>query len=175
MDVELCAVGGFSIRELIDSTDDLKLRHEVFAERLGWVPQTATGLETDEFDAAATRLGAYRDGRLGGCLRMISKPDRWLIDKMLGSRLTDKPRSAELSRLAVSDPLALQPLLRGALAWCRERRIENVYFITPDHLVASFKKLRHPTWPIHKVLELDQGVVCSVFLPYFDEVNSHAY
>lgn len=86
----------------------LKLRHEVFAEELKWVPETPDGLERDPYDGFSSSIGVFReDMTLAGSLRMILPPNPFMIDKEFavlmpeGERIERSPEVAEITRLCV--------------------------------------------------------------------------
>ncbi|WKZ33397.1 MAG: acyl-homoserine-lactone synthase [Thermodesulfobacteriota bacterium] len=86
----------------------LKLRHEVFAEELKWVPEATDGLERDPYDAFSYSIGVFReDMTLAGSLRMILPPNPFMIDREFaallpnGKTIERSPDVAEITRLCV--------------------------------------------------------------------------
>jgi len=110
----------FAITPALDTErlqETWRVRHEVYCEDLGWEPQRADGLETDEFDthSVACLMRSSVNGSRVGCVRLIlcdpQDPDAPLpietacaatFDRsVFDSASVDRRRIAEVSRLAV--------------------------------------------------------------------------
>ena len=87
-----------------------KLRHEVFAERLGWDVLSENGMERDAFDAlpdARYIVGRTEDGRVDACWRLLPTTGPYMLKdtfpELLGTRAAPcSPNVWELSRFAVA-------------------------------------------------------------------------
>jgi acyl homoserine lactone synthase len=91
-----------------------RLRHEVFVEKLRWVPGNPERLETDRYDEHSTHLGAFEGSDLVGYCRFTPYGKPWMLtgefEWYKGPIDCD---STEFSRLA-TDPTA--PNQRAILA-----------------------------------------------------------
>ncbi|WP_353889440.1 acyl-homoserine-lactone synthase [uncultured Paraburkholderia sp.] len=80
------------------SKDDLqqifRLRHQVFAEELHWVPRVNSGLEQDQYDTRATLIGIFdSDGSAIGTIRIVFKPDTFMLEREFVTFLPDGPNA----------------------------------------------------------------------------------
>src|SRR3989337_1628780 len=68
--------GGYVFRNIHDEDDRVKayrLRHQVFAEDLQWVPRTEGELEVDGYDVPAVHFGVLDDvGKLLAYVRLLT-------------------------------------------------------------------------------------------------------
>jgi len=93
--------------KLLSSPEELRqaarLRHDVFVEKLAWVPGNPERLETDRYDEHSKHVGLFSGPELVGYCRVIPYGKPWMLtgefDWYKGPIDSD---SAELSRLALS-------------------------------------------------------------------------
>lgn len=85
-----------------------RLRHDVFATELRWVPEDPKGLEKDRYDWFSDTIGVFtEDMETVGSLRMITAPDPFMIDEEFaclmpeGASIDRTPEVAEITRLCV--------------------------------------------------------------------------
>ena len=85
-----------------------RLRHEVFAERLGWAVESSAGHERDEYDALDPVYMIVRagPGRVEGCWRLLPTTGRYMLRDTFpvllgGEAAPADARVWELSRFAM--------------------------------------------------------------------------
>ena len=85
-----------------------RLRHDVFAGELKWVPEDPNGVEVDSYDSFSETIGVLGPGMEPvGSLRMIKAPRPFMIDKEFaclmpeGASIERTPEVAEITRLCV--------------------------------------------------------------------------
>ena len=98
-----------------------RLRHQVFAETLRWVPPTEDGQEMDMYDLWGTSIGLVRhDGTLLGLARLLPASGEFMLERDLrmllpqGHVLRKEQDTAEITRLAL-DPAIRDKSLSGRL------------------------------------------------------------
>lgn len=137
-----------------------RLRHRLFAETLHWVPEQASGLEVDGYDAFTEMLGIL-DGRrrVLGQVRMHESQVPYMLERefasVLAGALPLKARdTAEITRFGV-DPEARSRvvhaaqgdfdlftlLLKGVYRWSLEHRVGTVFAVV-DRRVYRLLHLR---------------------------------
>src|SRR5208283_1139778 len=57
-----------------------KLRHQIFAEQLSWVPRTKNKLEIDKYDCYSIHFGVFDKGELVAYLRLIMSENQFMIE-----------------------------------------------------------------------------------------------
>ena len=138
---------GLLVKTLSDEQDlsaSYRLRHQVFADRLQWVAQSADGLEVDAYDAFATSVGLFDDDRkLRGVFRMVSPPYPFMIESefrpcLLPNYGIRKERdTAEITRFAL-DPMLTEKglssrlmliLIKGVYQWSRQNEVPYMYMV----------------------------------------------
>lgn len=98
-----------------------RLRHQVFAETLRWVPPTEDGQEMDMYDLWGTSIGLVRhDGTLLGLARLLPASGEFMLERDLrmllpqGHVLRKEQDTAEITRMAL-DPAIRDKSLSGRL------------------------------------------------------------
>lgn len=142
---------GLTVRAVYSTVERgqvFRLRYRVFAETLKWIPENASRLDRDDYDAHATLLGVFgKDHALLGTIRIVFRPERFMLDKefaeLLPTGQTVQLARAELSRMCLvpayqgSDQgrhMAMA-LLYHAYTLCIGRGIEAADFVsTPEFL-----------------------------------------
>ena len=132
------------------------LRHQVFAEKLKWVPRNDKELDIDEYDPEALILGVFEDGHIVGTLRVISSEHLFMIEKdfkyLLKSRSIIKSQdTVEISRLGVDPNIKSKQekkkivfLLYYLLyLWIVENHVRYLYLVSTHKLIESLKTDRH--------------------------------
>jgi acyl homoserine lactone synthase len=134
------------VKTLSDEPDlsaSYHLRHQVFAERLQWVAKSDDGLEVDAYDAFATSVGLFDDGKLRGVFRMVSPPYPFMIESefspcLLPNYEIRKERdTVEITRLALDPTLTdkglsirlMQVLFKGVYQWSMQNDIRYLYMV----------------------------------------------
>lgn len=138
---------GLSVRTL-SSEEELKasyrLRHQVFAKRLQWVPTSEDGIEVDSYDAFATSVGLFDGGnRLRGVFRMVTPPYPFMLESefraclLSNCEIRKTPDTAEITRLAIDPTLndkglsirLMQVLFKGVYQWSMNNEVRYLYMV----------------------------------------------
>ncbi|CAH2809119.1 MAG: hypothetical protein CPDRYMAC_6901 [uncultured Paraburkholderia sp.] len=180
---------------LASSKDDLqqifRLRHQVFAEELHWVPQVNSGLEKDRYDTRATLIGILdSDGSAIGTIRILFK----LIHSCLSVSLLPycptgqtAPRRWHGYEESPNTPSGLgrqasQALFYAAYRVCLSRNAHQADFVSTPEFVHSIRERGFPCVPFSNIKTLSGGVrsvaarmVCigTVWTPLRSSVCAH--
>lgn len=157
-DAVLVKEGAFQVELLrFDSEKEqgFRLRHQLFAETLRWVPEHPSGLEIDTYDDF-TEMMALLDSsrRVLGLVRMHESNVPYMIEKefavVLGSSLVPfKGRdTAELTRFGVHPEArtlvlrtehgkldAITLMMKGLYRWSQRRKVRTLYAVTDDRVL----------------------------------------
>ncbi len=185
--------GDFLVKTLetkVDLTKAYQLRHRVFAERLGWVPQTAQRQETDMYDAWGVTLGLFGgEGTLLGAARLLPGSGVFMLENEFRSLLPahhvirKESDTAEITRLAVSPEIkdrnfatrVMLGVLKGAYQWAVRNNIRYYYLETEPRFLVSLRMLGFPCEAIGPAVKLPPAGVETVAALYdmvrFDREN----
>lgn len=121
-----------------------RLRHQVFADRLRWVPRSQDELEADSYDAHATAVGLF-DGhhQLRGVFRMVNSSFPFMLESEFRACLLPQcvirkaPDTVEITRLAIDPTLTekglsnrlMQVLFKGVYQWSMQNEIRYLYMV----------------------------------------------
>lgn len=96
----------------------LRLRHDVFARELRWVPESTDGMERDMYDGFSDAIGVFGNDRaLAGHLRLTPSPHPFMIEKEFLDLLPGRKPAPKLADYAEATRLCVRPDLRlGPLA-----------------------------------------------------------
>lgn len=124
--------------------ESFRLRHQVFADRLRWVPRSQDELELDSYDAYATSVGLF-DGnhRLRGVFRMVNSSFPFMLESEFRECLLPQCEirkahdTAEITRLAIDPTLTekglsnrlMQVLFKGVYQWSMQNEIRYLYMV----------------------------------------------
>lgn len=174
---------------LASSKDDLKqifrLRHRVFAEELHWVPQVNSGLEQDRYDTRATLIGIFdSDGSAVGTIRIVFKPDTFMLEREFATFLSDCPTGqtapAEMTRLCVNPRIrrsglgrqASQALFYAAYLVCLSRKVHEADFVSTSAFVHSLRERGFPCVPFGNTKTLSGGVRSVAARMHWDRLDT---
>ncbi|CAH2810565.1 MAG: hypothetical protein CBHOC_5110 [uncultured Caballeronia sp.] len=174
---------------LASSKDELqqifRLRHQVFAEELHWVPQVNSGLEQDQYDTRATLIGIFdSDGSAIGTIRILFKPDTFMLEREFATFLSDCPTGqtapAEMTRLCVNPRIrrsglgrqASQALFYVAYLVCLRRNAHEADFVSTPAFVHSLRERGFPCVPFGKTKTLSGEVRSVAARMYWDRLNT---
>lgn len=174
---------------LASSKDELqqifRLRHQVFAEELHWVPQVNSGLEQDQYDNRATLIGIFdSDGSAIGTIRILFKPDTFMLEREFATFLSDCPTGqtapAEMTRLCVNPQIrrsglgrqASQALFHAAYIVCLRRNAHEADFVSTPAFVHSLRERGFPCVPFSKTKTLSGGVRSVAARMYWDRFDT---
>lgn len=143
-----------------------KLRHEVFAQTLQWVPESKDGLEYDEYDKYAIHFGVFKQpDELTSYMRLILPHDLFMLEKIDTFRnllprdyVLNKKSAAEISRFCTRDDNRRNAmvktqakdfsqsilLLKGVYHWCNLNDIRYLYAVTEYKIHRLFKSYGFP-------------------------------
>lgn len=174
---------------LASSKDDLqqifRLRHQVFAEELRWVPQVNSGLEQDQYDTRATLIGIFdSDGSAVGTIRILFKPGIFMLEREFAIFLSDcptgQPAPAEMTRLCVNPRIrrsglgrqASQALFHAAYLACLSRNAHEADFVSTPAFVHSLLKRGFPCVPFGNTKTLSGAVRSVAARMYWDRLDT---
>lgn len=124
-----------------------RLRHEVFAQTLKWVPPTNDGLEMDMYDLWGASIGLVgQDGHLLGLARLLPSSGPFMLEQDLrlllpeGHIVRKERDTAEITRLAIDPTITdkglssrlLLSLIKGIYQWALAHGIRYLY-LEVDH------------------------------------------
>lgn len=144
---------GYVVKNIVDAEDMIKayqLRHHVFCHELGWVPQSESGLEIDDYDDHAVFFGVFdMQNRLLAHMRLVTAENDFMIEREFlslvgnGHKIRKKPDTVELTRCCVTSEARTYKILselgsfdifsllvKGIYHWCLKNNIEYVYGVT---------------------------------------------
>lgn len=144
-----------------------RLRYNVFAVKLKWIPQNPEYLDYDKYDEFAHIVGLFDTcGELCGTFRMIQAPDVFMLEREFQSCLTDKnpvikdKYSAEITRLALSPELQnsklstelLHVLFKGVYQWSMRNKLKRMYMVVEPKFFLLLKRLGFPCIALSKAV-----------------------
>lgn len=150
-------------------TQAYRLRHQVFAEKLKWVPQTEDGQEMDMYDLWGVTIGVFdRDETLLGMARLLPPSAKFMLENEFGALLPQgytirKERdTAEITRLAVNpaiqDPKrstqVMLATLKGIYQWAVENEIRYYYLEVEHRFLRALRMYGFPCEPVGPVVTL---------------------
>jgi len=156
-----------------------RLRHRLFAETLRWVPETASGLEVDAYDACTDMIAVLDPGRrVLGQVRVHEASAPYMIEREFASVLGASPipakgrDSAELTRFGVLPEARTQTvptpfgrfdlftlLFKGAYRWSKAHGVRIIFGVTDQRV---FRLLHLRGFPFETLAEprlMPDGVV----------------
>jgi N-acyl-L-homoserine lactone synthetase len=168
-----------------------RLREEVFARELVWVPECACGREHDRCDAAATHLVVLASElaalerrtspRVVGYARLLLPHDTFMLAREFAALLDgeslrlESTRAFEVSRFVVHPALrgrldvegrgAAEHLQRGIARWALERGRTDLYSVCEARHVRALRMRGLPVQRFGRVVEYTPGVLaCAIRL-----------
>lgn len=168
-----------------------RLRAEVFARELAWVPECVCGREHDRCDAAATHLVVMADDgaphsritspHIVGYARLLLPRDTFMLTREFAALLGGGPLrlanagAFEVSRFVVHPGLrghldadgrgAAEHLQRGIARWALERGRADLYSVCEARHVRALRMRGLPVQRFGRVVEYTPGVLaCAVHL-----------
>jgi acyl homoserine lactone synthase len=156
------SIGTFTLNQLPlnDLNGMLRLRYEVFSERLGWEVQTSEGMERDDFDdlpRVAYVLAKSSFGNIDACWRILPTTGPYMLRDTFPELLHGQNAPAaddcwELSRFAVATnrtttnnaafgPISLALMAESAV-FARENGILRYITVTTPAMERMLKNLK---------------------------------
>jgi N-acyl-L-homoserine lactone synthetase len=178
----------------LDTVEEIRasqrLRHDVFARELQWVPQSPDGLEVDVYDAFSEYMGVFDEiHRIVGLARLIISPNPFMVDKefaclMPGGRAAIKGADmAEITRLCVKkedrpgsmggNVSAL--LYKGIYQWSLSKGIRHLVMVVDKRYFRLLRLCGFPVKALGEFITMPDGVkagACSLDWREFEEITS---
>jgi len=153
------------------------LRHQVFAQRLQWVAQSADDIEVDAYDAFATSVGLFdNEQTLRGVFRMVRSPHPFMLEKELrpclptGCEIRKSHNTAEITRLALDPTLTdkglsirfMQVLFKGVYQWSIQNQVRYLYLVVEKRLLRVLRGMGFPCEAISPAILLPPARAISI-------------
>ena len=172
-----------------------KLRHQIFAEQLRWVPRTKSNLEIDDYDSGSIHFGAFIDRELVAYLRLIIPENQFMLENefidLIGQGHTIRKfhDTAEVSRLCISQrgrthrsistPYGtfdiVMLLYKSIYTWCNMNGVRYLYAVIAQELFRLIRAKGFPCDPIGPFTDMPGGVTAvAVIMDWrdFEERNA---
>jgi len=190
--------GEYTVKN-ISSEDELlqafRLRHEVFCDELGWVPQTPDRFEMDDYDDYAVSFGIFdADSELVAYLRLIMPTNRFMMERefryMVSPDHTIRKEhdTAEISRLCIAHDARRDQadtdfgkhtlsvaLLKGVYRWCELNGIRYLYAVTEDKVYRIARARGFTFELIGEPISMPDGINVVVIKLDWDEFEKTTY
>ena len=171
---------GLLVKTLLDEQDlhaSYHLRHQVFAERLQWVPKNDDGLEVDAYDVFATPVGLFDDDqKLRGVFRMISSPHPFMIESefrpclLPNCEIRKEHDTVEITRLALDPTLTdkglsirlMQILFKGVYQWSMQNEVRYLYMVVEKRFLRVLRGMGFPCEAISPAVSLPPAEALSI-------------
>ncbi|GAB6035577.1 hypothetical protein JCM15519_01360 [Fundidesulfovibrio butyratiphilus] len=182
-----------SIENYDDIVQALRLRHAVFAEKLGWVATRPDGLEYDAYDAYSAHFGVFKDGEIVAYLRMIMPGNTFMIEKEFIDLVSDdheirkELNVSEMSRLCISEAAlksmrsenfarnSLQMILHKCVYhWCSANGVRFMYLVVEKRVYRMMRICGFYSTPVGESKIMPDGVEALAALldiRMFDELS----
>lgn len=144
--------GEFIVKNIVAAEEIIQaynLRHKVFSQELGWVPETKNALEADNYDNYAISFGVFNElNKLIAFIRLIPSSAPFMIEKEFLSlvepehKIRKEADTVEASRLCVvpearNDVISgnfgvhsiTMLLYKGIYHWCMKNDIRFLYLV----------------------------------------------
>ncbi len=154
-----------------------RLRHQVFAERLQWVPTSADGVEVDPYDAFAVSVGLF-DGAdvLRGVFRMVTPPYPYMLESEFRAcllpdcEIKKTSETAEITRLAIDPSLTdkglsirlMQVLFKGVYQWSMTNEVRYLYMVVEKRFLRVLRGMGFTCDPVSPAVSLPPAGAVSI-------------
>ncbi|MBX3303543.1 MAG: GNAT family N-acetyltransferase [Nitrospira sp.] len=160
-----------------DLTKAYRLRHQVFAERLKWVPERADRFESDVYDTWSTSIGVFAgQSTLLGLVRMTQAPVPFMLESEFSACLVGRHRvrkevdTAEITRLAVDPAIKdrglsaslMKTIFKGMYQWCLLHDVRYTYMVVEHRFLKVVQRMGWPCRPIGEPVALPPAEVLSI-------------
>ncbi len=179
---DVCINENLLTSRTIHRYDDLcqayRLRHEIFAEVLHWVPTRQSKLETDDYDIHSEHFGVFDNDKLLCYLRLITPGNPFMIENEFSSLISKDhiihktDDTCEVSRLCISchartnrvpvgaDTYSTSILLFKSLYhWCKINCIRYVYIVVAHKVLRMLNMIGVPCTPIGPPKVMPDGII----------------
>jgi acyl homoserine lactone synthase len=169
------------------------LRHQVFAEELGWVPRNENAREMDAYDGNCTMIGLFADNHLIACLRILLSTQPFMLEKEFYTIINDykilkTPETIEVTRFCiasnvrkskVSTNFGMFPIMmaleKAFYNWCRSNEKDIVYMVVSNHFFRLLNLMGMPCSTVAPAVTMPDGVTALAAISSwtaFEEYNS---
>jgi N-acyl amino acid synthase of PEP-CTERM/exosortase system len=183
-----------TLRTKEDKNKAYHLRHQVFAEELGWVPRNEGCMEMDDYDCNCTMIGLFADNRLIACLRILLPTQQFMIEKefnaiMYDHKILKTPNTIEVTRFCiasdvrkskVSTKFGMFPIMmaleKAFYNWCRSNAMDIVYMVVSKHFFRLLNLLGMPCSAVAPAVTMPDGVTALAAISSwtaFEKYNSN--
>lgn len=160
-----------------DKEEAYRLRHQVFAEELGWVPKNENGLEIDSYDSDCTMVGLFVHNRMIGCFRILLPTQQFMIEKEFNAIIGDykiikTPITIEVTRFCLAGDIrkykvstnfgtfpVIMALEKAFYNWCRCNDKDIAYMVVSKFFFRLLNLLGMPCSAIAPAATMPDGVV----------------
>jgi N-acyl-L-homoserine lactone synthetase len=186
---------GFVMKNLVSEDEKVQayhLRYRIFCEELGWVPQSGSLLEIDEYDKYTTSLGIFDQQHvLVACTRVAFPGTPFMIEKEFSSligpfhRIRKQNDIAEISRSCVaSEARGLSVhgtfgtcrlftlIYKVAYQWCSLNNIRYVYTVVEPRLHRALRMQGFQMQPAGSPVTMPDGCVAMAVIIDWQEFIS---
>ena len=167
------------------------LRHQVFAEELGWVPSNENGMEIDGYDSNCTMLGLFFNDRLIACLRILLPTQQFMIEKEFKVIINDHKifkthKTIEVTRFCIANDVRkskihtnfgifpiLMALEKAFYRWCKSSEMDIVYMVVSNHFFRLLNLLGMPCSAIAPAVTMPDGVIALAAISSWTEFEKY--
>jgi N-acyl amino acid synthase of PEP-CTERM/exosortase system len=167
------------------------LRHQVFAEELGWVPASENKKEIDDYDNNCELLGLFIGNRLIACLRILWPNQRFMIEKEFiviigGQEIIKTSNTIEVTRFCiardvrkslVSTKFGTYPIImsleKAFYNWCKINDMDIVYMVVSKHFFRLLNLLGMPCSSVAPAVKMPDGVIAVAAISSWTAFEDH--
>lgn len=173
LDQELC-MKTLTTKE--EKDEAYHLRHQVFAEELGWAPSNESRMEMDDYDLSCTMIGLFANNRLIACLRILLPTQQFMIERefnaiLSGNKILKTPETIEVTRFCIASDVRkskvstnfgmfpiMMALEKAFYNWCRSNEMDAVYMVVSKHFFRLLNLLGMPCSAVAPAVTMPDGV-----------------
>jgi len=189
---------GIVTKNLITEEDKIQayhLRHRIFAQELGWVPQSENGLEIDDYDNNAVYFGVFdRQNRMLAFIRLITSEYRFMVEREFISLvrhdyvIRKETDTVEISRICVAPEARPKTvscnfgvhrismsLYKGVYHWCLRHNARYLYAVVENKIHRLLRAMGFPCELIGEPVIMPDGAkAVAVIMDWreFEALNS---
>ena len=154
--------------------DCYRLRHDVFAQELGWVDEDNQGLERDKFDFASNHILISQNKKVNAYMRITPKHAPWLLTDTFSFLINEGKdhefldNSLEVTRLAVDAKFRslrlhqqftlCDMLIKGLIKYSLENDITHWYIVVSLEIYNLLNRRGFDCKKLGKVTTMPDGV-----------------
>lgn len=159
--------GDILVKNLITEEDKVQayhLRHRIFAQELGWAPQSENGLEIDGYDSNAVYFGVFdNQNRMLAFIRLITSEYPFMVERdfisLIGhDHVIRKERdTVEISRVCIAPEARPDTisgnfgihrismfLYKGVYHWCLKHNVRHLYAVVENKVHRLLRAMGFP-------------------------------